>query len=455
MDKPNIVLLTIDTLRADVLGCYGNSRQMTPTLDRIAEEGIRFETAVTGGSWTQAAFPVLLTSSYCSMYGGCLGPLSAERPALVEHLRDHGYATAGFSTSPLLSEAYQYDRGFDHFVNLKPIEKDPLLRRIKGCQFLLRSPAVHSVSRWLGNHMRPARLYVSAEKVNQEALRWLNKGKSPFFLWMHYMDIHWPYHLEESLQNPRDIAQAWRDLSHLHSVNWKGARITQAQREHYIRLYEQALQYTDDQVKKLLSELDSLETLANTILVIVSDHGEEFLEHGHWGHVETNLFEEILRIPLIIRLPGEPAGRVINRLVSTIDLMPTLLDLVGCPIPDGVEGSSLVPLWSDAPEERSNHAITISERWRDSSHLVAVRSETHKFIWDSQHPEGSKLFDLRSDPSERHDVRTENPDLVKEFQSILDQHLEKVARTAKDGQIMEPEHDEEIIRRLRDLGYIE
>src|SRR5262245_3989271 len=116
MNKPNIILLTIDTLRADMLNCYGYNTPLTPNIDRLAQSGIRFEQAISGGSWTQAAFPVLLTSSYAAMYGGCLGRLAAERPSPIEMLASSGYFTGGFTTNLHLSRATGFDRGFVHFV---------------------------------------------------------------------------------------------------------------------------------------------------------------------------------------------------------------------------------------------------------------------------------------------------------------------------------------------------
>ncbi|MEJ2750958.1 MAG: sulfatase-like hydrolase/transferase [Anaerolineae bacterium] len=169
MNRPNVILLTIDTLRADRLGCYGCERPLTPNLDRLAAQGVRFTEAITGGSWTQAAFPVMMTSTYASMYGGCLGALTAERPSPIQLLQDSGYATGGFSSSPLLSQAYAYNRGFQHFADLTPQETDPALRSMKGGQRLLRTPITHAISRMLGQQTRPARIYVNAEEITNAA----------------------------------------------------------------------------------------------------------------------------------------------------------------------------------------------------------------------------------------------------------------------------------------------
>jgi arylsulfatase A-like enzyme len=454
-EKPNVLLLTIDTLRRDRVGCYGHPDAITPNIDRLAQSGIRFEQAITGGSWTQAAFPVLLTSTYAAMYGGCLGPLSPERPSPVEALAAAGYKTAGFSTSPLLSRTYGYDRGYDYFVDLLPEESDPFLRRVKGGQRLLRQELTHRFSTLLGRRTRPARLYVSGAELTQRMCRWLGKVSEPFFIWGHYMDVHWPYYLEESLVHAREIAQAWRDLGLMHSANRKNLSLTATQRARYEALYEQAVQYADAQVGRVISYLDSNGLLGNTIVVVTSDHGEEFLERRRWGHFETNLHDEIVKVPLIIRLPEASDCRVVQHQVRLLDLMPTILDLVGCPAPAGMEGASLRPLWTAQGSEHDGR-LSISEMLRGDWHIVAIRTEEYKYIWNSRQPDQPELYDLRADAAERRNLSRQLPALARQFQAIVDGHL---ARVAAQGRLAEaaaaPELDEHVIQRLRDLGYVE
>jgi arylsulfatase A-like enzyme len=194
--------------------------------------------------------------------------------------------------------------------------------------------------------------------------------------------------------------------------------------------------------------------LANTIVVIVSDHGEEFLEHGRWGHLEVNLFDEILKVPFIVYLPGLPASQVVQRQVRLLDLMPTILDLCDCPTPDGLQGTSLVPLWTHNVA-RNETEISISERLRLDWHIVAIRTEAFKYIWDNQKRDQPRLFDLRADPSERENVSNQYPDLVRQFQAKVDAHLDFIAERRPIHQVAEPEHDNAVAQRLRDLGYIE
>ena len=456
MNKPNVILLTIDTLRADMLNCYGYNTPLTPNIDRLAASGIRFEQAISGGSWTQAAFPVIMTSSYPAMYGGCLGRLATERPSPVETLTAYGYKTGGFSTNPHLSRATGYDRGFQHFSDLVPSEAEPRLRRIKGGQRLLRNPLFHYGLRMFGNRMRPARLYTSAADVTDSVCRWLELVESPFFAWVHYMDLHWPYHLEESLRHPRDIAQAWQDHAIMYGrSNFKGNEpITVAQRKHFVSLYEQSLQYLDTQIGRLMCHLDKLGYDSNTMIILLSDHGEEFLDHGRWGHWESNLYDEILRVPLIIRTPDRSGSQVIQRQVRLLDLMPTILDLCDCPLPKDLMGVSLLPLWTQREPEYEGE-VAISEMRRDPWHRIAVRTESFKYIWDSKRPNQPDLYDLQADPAEKQNVSIHYPQEVSRFQASVDLHLRRVAEMEPVTAVPEIERDEEVIRRLRDLGYME
>ena len=459
MNRPNVILLTIDTLRADQLGCYGHQAHLTPNIDRLAHSGVRFDQAISGGSWTQAAFPVLLTSSYSAMYGGCLGRLAPERPSPIETLAAHGYSTGGFSTNLHLSRATGFDRGFHHFVELDPGEIDPPLRRMKGGQRLLQNELTHSVLRTFGVRMRPARLYSPAAEVTDSLCQWLDRVEMPFFAWAHYMDVHWPYHREETLVYPKEIAQAWQDLAEMHgrsNFHSRSARVkplTAAERDHFVNLYEKSLQYLDDQIGRLIDHIQNSGHADNTVVILVADHGEEFLDHGRWGHWESNLFDEILRVPLIMWIPNRPHGQVIRQQVRLLDLMPTILDLCGYPISNGLMGTSMASLLQQG-ESKYEGEETISEMRRDPWHRIAVRTESFKYIWDSKQPDQPELYDLRTDPGETHNVWDHFPQEVSRFQASVDAHRLRVAATEPAIAAPKLKVDEDVARRLRDLGYL-
>lgn len=454
MNRPNIILLTVDTLRADTLGYAGYPRPISPNIDRFAAKSVRFMQAITSGSWTQAAFPGILTSTYASMYGGCLGPLSQERPSPIKSLAESGYKTAAFSTSPLLSKTYGYNNHIEHFVDLVPGEKAPFIHGLKGGQSLLRTPLVHRLAKLFGQNWRPPKVYPTAAELNQVALQWMDQQHDqPFFAWLHYMDVHWPYHLEETLTEPAEIALAWRDLVHLHEVNWNGVAVSAEQKARYVGLYEEAITYCDAQIGKLLAYLEKSGLAENSIVILVSDHGEEFLERHFWGHVEINLYDEILNVPLIIHVPGVP-GQVVAQQVSTLDIMPTVLELADCQLPEGLLGSSLVPLWQGTPEAYGGE-IALSERWRDNAHKIAVRTAQFKYIWDIDKPDEIELYDLDLDPGETRNIAGQRPEVVAQMHAQVQAQLRRMRDTLPAVEAAEPDLDEEIIARLRGLGYVE
>lgn len=456
MDQPNVLLVSIDTLRWDSLGCYGSNGNHSPQIDRLASTALRFDQAITGGSWTQAAFPVIMTSTHASMYGGCLGPLAPARPSPVEALAAYGYTTVAFSTNPHLSKRSAYDRGFQQFFDLTPVESAPRLREMKGGQRLLRSSLFHTLLRPTGKRMRPARLYSPAAEVTNSFSRWLDQAQTPFFAWLHYMDLHWPYHLEESLDAPHDIAQAWQDLAIMHArSNFDREKpLTTAQRDRFVDLYTRSLRYLDTHIGRLPGILDSAGVGANTIIILLSDHGEEFLDHGRWGHWESNLFDEIVRVPLIIHLPGLSAGQVIPRQVRLLDLMPTILELCGCARPQGLLGASLQPLWAQREAEYKAD-VAITEMRRDPWHRIAMRTEEFKYIWDNKRPDEPELYALRTDPRETQPVNAAYPQVVGRFQFQVAAHLRHVAQSEPQTAVTQLEFDELVARRLRDLGYVE
>jgi Arylsulfatase A and related enzymes len=305
--------------------------------------------------------------------------------------------------------------------------------------------------------MRPARLYSSAAEVTDSVCRWLEHVETPFFAWIHYMDLHWPYHLEEALTHPRDIAQAWQDLGIMYGrSNFNGNEpMTAAQSKHFAGLYEQSLQYLDTQIGRLMDQLKRVGYDSNTMIVLVADHGEEFLDHGRWGHWESNLFDEILRVPLIMSIPNGPHGQVVRQQVRLLDLMPTILDLCGSPISNNdVMGHSMAPLLAQG-ESNYDGAEVISEMRRDPWHRIAVRTESFKYIWDSKRPEQPELYDLRSDPSEKQNVCDQFPEEVSRFQASVDAHRHRVSATEPKVAVPKLKLDEEVARRLRDLGYLE
>ena len=205
---------------------------------------------------------------------------------------------------------------------------------------------------------------------------------------------------------------------------------------------------------KLLDTLAERDLLEETLILVVSDHGEEFLERGRWGHFEVNLYEEIVRVPMIIRDPDLPGPLTVAEPVSTLDIMPTVLDLAGCDAPEGMVGFSLVPHWN---QERTANLdrVLISEMWRDHWHIIAVRTDAYKYIWNSRTPDAPRLYDLKQDPGELENIAAHLPEQTARFQAIVQEHIDAGAASAPGRAAELGDHDDEMIRRLRDLGYLE
>jgi arylsulfatase A-like enzyme len=229
--------------------------------------------------------------------------------------------------------------------------------------------------------------------------------------------------------------------------------ITPAERDHFINLYENSLQYLDQQIGRLIDHIQNSSYADNTVVILVADHGEEFLDHGRWGHWESNLFDEILRVPLIMWTPNGLHGQVIQQQVRLLDLMPTILDLCGCPTSSGPMGTSMASLLQRGKSKYQAEEI-ISEMRRDPWHRVAVRTESFKYIWDSKQPDQPELYNLQTDPREKQNVRDRFPREVSHFQTSVDTHRLQVAATEPAIAAPRLKLDENVAKRLRDLGYL-
>jgi arylsulfatase A-like enzyme len=455
---PNVVLVTIDTLRPDHLGCSGYGVPTSPRIDALARQGVSFTHAITNGSYTLSAFPPIFSSTYASMYGGTRGRLALERPLLAELLQREGYFTAGVTSNPLVGRANGYDRGFGTFKELTPEWNQPTWHRIKGMQTLLRLPIVQWTLDLMRINGRPLPVFVSGERVTEEALRWLDKVEGRFFLWVHYMDTHWPYGPLRQLSSPREIALAWIDVLEMHRAYRERRFPGDRQMQRVIDLYDRAIRFTDEQVGRLVDKLAETDIDERTLVVVTSDHGEAFFEHGRYMHgAYYDFHDEILRVPLILRMPRPGrTGQAITRQVCLLDLAPTILDWLGRPQPPEMQGASLLPLIrGDLDYDHADHCISemwdFKKEWFEPWHCVAIRTETHKYVFDNRRPHARELYDLEADPAETTDIWEMEPDMAEPLEAVLEAHVKRVEASSS-----YPLHeDQEITRRLRGLGYID
>jgi len=444
---PSIILIVVDTLRADYLGCYGFDGDISPGIDELAAESVLFERCSSQAPWTTPSLASMMTSLLPQAHGVALSP-DAQRdyqtwsrewtPAvpdvtvtLAEVLREKGYRTGAFVANPFLSHKLGFEQGFEVFD----------VSATKG-----RSRAAPAV-------LEPAVLWLDSVLLSRR----------PFFLYLHLMDVHGPYNAPEGdfnavrespgLGEARHITRREfnRIQSHLRRPRWTGLRGGKDLRTWRGR-YAAGVHAADRHLGHLLNRLRREERWKNTVVVLTADHGEELLDHGGWDH-GLSLYEHQLHVPLLIRYPGaEHGGTRVSDVVRLVDLMPTLIKIAEAEVPVAAVGADLTPLTRLTPglePPRSVFASSIKNRPKRSSVTVGP----YKLIADVDGG-NTRLFDLVSDPGERRDVAPVRPDVVRDLSARLRDYLLHIAATAP-APAATVELSDEQVEQLRELGYLQ
>jgi len=432
---PNVVLVSIDTLRADRLGTYGHTLPTSPTIDGLAAEGVVFERALSQSPKTTPSHMTMLTSLYPTAHGVELWetntPGAVLNPAvttLAEALKNAGWATGAFTGGANVDRARGFRQGFDVYRQSNQLPR---------------------------------------------ALRFMRRNRfRKFFLFFHTFAVHDPYlppdaliarfapgakpAIVETVRRLRTRARGWE---HAHAQFWAGVDPrTPEDVETVSRLYDAGIRHMDDTiVKPLLAELAALGLAEDTLLVLTSDHGEAFAEHGRFLH--GDLYVETLHVPLVVRFPGVlPAGTRVAAPVRLLDLMPTVLDLVGVPGPAAMQGTSLVPLVARADAGASGargpeDVVSEHDNARAGRVLESLRRGPFTYILDGT---AERLFDRDRDPGETVDVAAAAPDTVAAMRRRLAAWRETTQRLARAFRpLSSATPDDETLRRLRALGYVE
>lgn len=413
---PDIVLITVDALRADYLGCYGFPYRITPEMDRLAAEGTLFEDVVTVIGKTGPAFASMFTSRYPPETGVRRNGIRirSEIITIAEILKNHGYETgAVISNWVLRDKMCGLNKGFDRY------DQSFTRRRIN----LLRE--------------KPA------EDVTEQAIAMLKgfQGR-PFFLWVHYTDPHSPYRKQRKYK--------------VSGYNGKERKTGVRKR----RNYASEVDYTDHWIGVLLKELERMEDSDNRVILFSSDHGESLGEHDCWGHGK-NVLQPGLKIPLIVKGPRWPAGHRIAVPVSIIDFMPTLLLEAGIDLPAALQGMPLQDYLHDASHmsrcrfafaDRGLSRFRHKPRTRheDPQSMCIIANNT-KLIYNFE-TQTYQFFDLMSDPGEVRSVYAENREDIQALQTELDTFYETLPKHSDD---LDPELSPEDLRQLESLGYME
>jgi len=460
--RKNLVLVVVDAWRADALAASGEMGE-TPFLDRFATSNTRFTQAVATSSHTKDSFPGIFASTLPSVQGQ--HHISPETATLAEVLAKQGYETLGVHSTPHFSvDTFNYDAGFDTFrdicaqpsgtSSLKKVRAPakPLLRRLPP-KILSAMEQIYQRSGLFADIGDVNEYTASATETTDAAIELLSgvDTDDPFVLFVHYMDVHSPYlppetHLPDGITAEQARRLNDRLLDHRSSLTGKPSTITEDELRDLKALYRATTRYTDEQIERLVSRLDETAGLEKTVVVVTGDHGEEFREHGDFLHGQK-LYEELLRVPLVIG-GGEVPARRIRSQMSLLDLPPTLLDLLGVKSPDSFRGRSFAPAVRGERTVEREFALAETTAKRmgvDVRHLVSCRTAEGKKLIRGDTEE---FYDLSEDPSEStnriHDIDNERVEPLRRRVRTL---IEK--GQLKPGSV----GDETIQKRLEHLGY--
>jgi arylsulfatase A-like enzyme len=449
-----VLLISVDSLRSDHLSCYDYKSATrpdiltSPSIDALAAEGVLFEQAVSTTSWTVPAHKSLLTGLPDELHGGTtLGPLPESRHLISEAFQKAGWRTAGFFSGPNLHPWYGFGRGFERYVDCSnaPVDDGAQVFELENQD---ERNAMHDVQR--ASHQG-----VTGPKLVAAFDEWFDGlGKDErFFAFVHMWDVHYDYAAppEDDVFFPE--YDGWLDGSNYGELTKKTERDPR-DIARLIALYDAEVRFTDRHVALLLDRLRKAGRLDDTLVVLVSDHGEEFFEHGHYGHNRT-LFEEVVRVPLILRYPRAlPRGARLRDLASLADVAPTILALCRLPRPRGpcaMWGRSLLPALDGELDERD--APLDLRLLREDNPLRGMRGPAHKFVQDAGTLD---VFDLARDPRELEPTRLDDT------QQGRDPRFERAAKLWSElatcsealgiGESF-ADMPEDLQRRLRDLGY--
>ncbi len=413
----NIILISVDTLRADHLSCYGYNKQTTPNIDKLAQAGILFYNTISQSTVTLSSHSSIFTSRYASQHKALRDAriLEDSELTLAEILKSHGYTTAGFVDNGEMCKVFNIGQGFDTY---------------------------NDVGDGLAN-------------INLKVFKWLESNtRKKFFLFIHCYDCHWPYYLLENLPNlyGSDYNNFVAKMPNLLQENKIDDK---ALLERLIMFYDLSISYTDKKIGKLLRKIECLGLAKKTLIIFTSDHGEEFMEHGHLFHGGT-VYDEAIKVPLIFKserlfMPGK-----IENQVRSIDIAPTILEILNIPVPKIMMGKSLLGLMQGGQEAER---IAFSEN--GNRELLSCRNLKYKLIND-HYGLVENFYDLQNDPQEKNisgDFKTENFSVfmgflkqeviweaVTKYSAQLDKRHKKISELDKIGVLKD---------KLRSLGYLQ
>jgi arylsulfatase A-like enzyme len=415
--QDNVVLIIVDTLRPDRLGCYGFPLGTSPNIDKLSQEGVRFSKVATCAPVTLPSVSAILTSTYPVFnnvrYNGRFF-LNDSSTTLAEVLKQHGYTTAAFVGGFPLDSRFKVNQGFDSY------DSD------------FSSSVKKKKRKWIGNEVEGFER--TAAEVNERVFPWLDANKDKkFFLMVHYFDPHWPY------EPPAPYDQRFQSP------------------------YNGEVAYTDEHVGRLLEKLESLGLKDKTLIVLTGDHGEGLGAHKELTHGQF-LFDTTVLVPLIMHHPRLPRGKQVDGMVKTLDIMPTILDFVDLPAPPDTQGISLLPaLKKGAHEEPALLETMLPYYETEDTHdipvkITGLRTLEWKLVYVTLEKETGEeyvgqLYHIKRDPFEMLDVFDENRDT---FNELMNQMIALTRKYSPKGppKLTSMEMDTQTKEKLKSLGYL-
>lgn len=459
--RPNVVLITLDTVRADHLSVYGYGRETTPFLKSwVANDATLYMRSIATSNWTLPTHASIFTGRSPMVHGARWSrewrrpmAISKRTPMLAELLARAGYRTAGVAANfGFLAPQFGFDRGFSEYDALPLTD---IFARGGGREYLLRERVRRTIAT-LVESARAGMLFANADAIDGKArvfLRSAAGGSQPFFLFLNFMDAHSPYvSPPEFATRFRGRTLGYRRGSSRPSEDDEGRLVQPLSREETLHLasqYDGAIAYLDDRLRDLVESLRTLGVYDNSLVIVTADHGEGFGEHGYMDHGRS-LYQEELHVPLIVKYPHERNGATVDFLVSGLDLLPTVLDVVGEPAPSGIEGQSLrgTQAASQYVVAEAYYATRKLGNMRgDEPDEVALFSGSVKKIW--RRAGSAETYDLSVDPGETKSLDQGLP-LTGEWNAELRRYLGSGAGIP----LSTPVTDPEVVRRLRALGYL-
>ena len=463
-NRPNVILISIDTLRGDRLGYYGYKRSITPNIDRLAKEGTVFKHAVSQSPWTLPSHASIMTSLYPSLHGAnrISSKLGENFVTLAELLRDASYETAAFTGGNWMSPIFGLDQGFnlydhysEHNLHLRYVPNVSWLKLPFSKERICFSFAVPKIIHWLqanANRDKPFFLFLHTYEVHRYFFN--DKKLKPY---LHRMGFQYDEQFPDFTKGPQFIAN--------NIIEWV-LTTDEKKLEYFEALYDAEILFTDRLINDILNELDSLGMMNRTLIILTSDHGEGFNKDLRRVHHGGRLHNDQLLVPLIFRLPGVfKANKIVDVQVQIIDILPTILDVLNLRRPKEVKGASLMkyvgaaetgdeyPAFSEELGFKFNET-NFREAIRDHYRIVSVISDGIKFI---RSPVKDELYDLKSDPEEAKNLLQKKLSFINRFEMTLNQFVSdyKPIHTPREepAKVKKGEYAE-ALEKLKSLGYL-